>query len=171
MHAPCIGNKWYTDCYQITLAIGDEIRDTSNLNDLNDTFDNTRNRVRGNMNRMLQMAERTGVGWRVWLVFFVAVIFIFAYVWVTWLYSRSPLLDERYNTWWVHLHAGMACGVYVMFYGLIWTMLFSLSVYTIGVVVFILLSLPLLVVFFTYVYCIWYTFFIFSCLITTYPSM
>ena len=72
-----------TDYYQITLAIGDEIRDTSNLNDLNDTFDNTRNRVRGNMNRMLQMADRTGVGWRVWLVFFVAVFFIFAYVWVT----------------------------------------------------------------------------------------
>lgn len=35
------------------------------------------------MNRMLQMADRTGVGWRVWLVFFVAVFFIFAYVWVT----------------------------------------------------------------------------------------
>lgn len=68
---------------QITLAIGDEIRDTSNLTDLNDTFDNTRVRLRGNMNRMLRMAERTGVGWRMWVVFFIAVFFIFAYVWLT----------------------------------------------------------------------------------------
>ncbi|KAI9924523.1 hypothetical protein ASPWEDRAFT_155819 [Aspergillus wentii DTO 134E9] len=67
----------------ITLAIGDEIRDTSNLTDLNDTFDNTRVRLRGNMNRMLRMAERTGVGWRVWLVFFIAVFLIFAYVWLS----------------------------------------------------------------------------------------
>ncbi|BCR83871.1 SNARE domain- containing protein [Aspergillus chevalieri] len=67
----------------ITMAIGDEIRDTSNLTDLNDTFDSTRVRIRGNMTRMLRMAERTGVGWRVWLVFLFAVFFIFAYVWLT----------------------------------------------------------------------------------------
>ena len=68
---------------QITTAIGDEIRDTSNLTDLNDTFDNTRVRIRGNMTRMLRMAERTGVGWRVWLVFLIAVFLIFAYVWLS----------------------------------------------------------------------------------------
>lgn len=67
----------------MTMAIGDEIRDTSNLTDLNDTFDSTRVRIRGNMTRMLRMAERTGVGWRVWLVFLFAVFFIFAYVWLT----------------------------------------------------------------------------------------
>jgi blocked-early-in-transport protein 1 len=31
---------------------------------------------------MLLMAERTGVGWRVWLMFFAAVILIFMYVWL-----------------------------------------------------------------------------------------
>ncbi|OJJ89445.1 SNARE domain- containing protein [Aspergillus glaucus CBS 516.65] len=67
----------------MTMAIGDEIRDTSNLTDLNDTFDNTRVRIKGNMTRMLRMAERTGVGWRVWLVFFIAVFLIFAYVWLS----------------------------------------------------------------------------------------
>ncbi|KAL4898406.1 putative SNARE complex subunit [Aspergillus ambiguus] len=67
----------------ITLAIGDEIRDTSTISDLNDTFDNTRMRVRGNMNRMLRMAERTGVGWRVWLLFFLAVFLLFFYVWLS----------------------------------------------------------------------------------------
>ncbi|PYH33223.1 SNARE domain- containing protein [Aspergillus neoniger CBS 115656] len=48
----------------LTVAIGDEIRDTSTISDLNNTFENTRVRLRGNMNRMLRMAERTGVSWK-----------------------------------------------------------------------------------------------------------
>ncbi|KAI4130711.1 MAG: hypothetical protein LQ338_001612 [Usnochroma carphineum] len=67
----------------ITVAIGDEIRDSSKLaNTMNDSFDNTRVRLRGTMNRMLRMAERTGVGWRVWLGFFAAVSILFWYVWL-----------------------------------------------------------------------------------------
>ncbi|EEP78368.1 conserved hypothetical protein [Uncinocarpus reesii 1704] len=67
----------------ITMAIGDEIRESSALADkMNDTFDNTRVRLRGTMNRMLRMAERTGVGWKVWLGFFVAVFMLFTYVWL-----------------------------------------------------------------------------------------
>ncbi|KAI1201928.1 hypothetical protein F5X97DRAFT_270360 [Nemania serpens] len=68
---------------EMTVAIGDEIRDSSALAEkMNDTFDSTRLRLRGTMNRMLVMAERTGVGWKVWLGFFAAVIFIFCYVWL-----------------------------------------------------------------------------------------
>ncbi|KAK2793613.1 protein transport protein bet1 [Onygenales sp. PD_10] len=67
----------------ITIAIGDEIRDSSALAEkMNDTFDNTRVRLRGTMNRMLVMAEKTGVGWRVWLGFFCAVFMLFTYVWL-----------------------------------------------------------------------------------------
>ncbi|KAJ5693291.1 hypothetical protein N7462_002714 [Penicillium macrosclerotiorum] len=66
----------------ITLAIGDEIRDTTHLENLESSFENTRVRIRGNMNRMLRMAERTGVGWRVWLGFFFAVFLLFFYVWL-----------------------------------------------------------------------------------------
>lgn len=67
----------------MTSAIGDEIRESSALAEkMNDTFDSTRLRLRGTMNRMLVMAERTGVGWKVWLAFFAAVIFIFVYVWL-----------------------------------------------------------------------------------------
>ncbi|KAG0157942.1 Protein transport protein [Penicillium digitatum] len=66
----------------ITLAIGDEIRDTTHITDLNDSFDNTRVRLRGNMNRMLRMAESTGIGWRVWLGFIFAVFLLFFYVWI-----------------------------------------------------------------------------------------
>ena len=67
----------------MTVAIGDEIRDSSALAEkMNDTFDHTRLRLRGTMNRMLLMAEKTGVGWRVWLGFFAAVILLFIYVWL-----------------------------------------------------------------------------------------
>lgn len=67
----------------MTVAIGDEIRDSTALAEkMNDTFDSTRVRLRGTMNRMLLMAERTGVGWKAWLAFFGAVIFIFCYVWL-----------------------------------------------------------------------------------------
>ncbi|KAI1435637.1 hypothetical protein GGR50DRAFT_694020 [Xylaria sp. CBS 124048] len=68
---------------EMTVAIGDEIRDSTALAEkMNDSFDSTRLRLRGTMNRMLLMAERTGVSWKVWLLFFAAVIFIFCYVWL-----------------------------------------------------------------------------------------
>ncbi|KAI9774890.1 MAG: protein transport protein bet1 [Geoglossum simile] len=67
----------------ITTAIGDEIRESSALAEkMNDSFENTRVRLRGTMNRMLRMAERTGVGWKAWLAFFSAVALLFWYVWL-----------------------------------------------------------------------------------------
>lgn len=67
----------------MTSAIGDEIRESSALAEkMNDTFDSTRVRLRGTMNRMLLMAERTGVSWKIWLLFFAAVIMVFTYVWL-----------------------------------------------------------------------------------------
>jgi len=67
----------------MTHAIGDEIRESSALAEkMNDTFDRTRVRLRGTMNRMLLMAERTGIPWKVWLLFFAMVILLFMYVWL-----------------------------------------------------------------------------------------
>lgn len=67
----------------MTVAIGDEIRDSSALaGKMNDSFDNTRVRLRGTMNRMLVMAERTGIPWKVWLGFFAAVSMLFFWVWL-----------------------------------------------------------------------------------------
>ncbi|KAK5133386.1 hypothetical protein LTR08_007820 [Meristemomyces frigidus] len=68
---------------KITVAIGDEIRDsTAFAEKMNDNFEGTRNRLRGTMNRMLRMADKTGVGWRIWLGFFIFVFLLFAYVWL-----------------------------------------------------------------------------------------
>lgn len=49
---------------------------------MNEGFEGTRNRLRGTMNRMLRMADRTGIGWKVWLGFFVFIFLLFAYVWL-----------------------------------------------------------------------------------------
>lgn len=71
------------DGIQLTMSIGDEIRDSTALTEkMNESFEGARNRLRGTMNRMLRMAERTGVGWRVWLGFFVFLFLLFAYVWL-----------------------------------------------------------------------------------------
>lgn len=68
---------------QLSIAIGDEIRESSSLaQSINDSFENTSVRLKGTMRRMLRMAERTGVGWKVWLGFFALVWLIFVYVWL-----------------------------------------------------------------------------------------
>jgi len=68
---------------QLSIAIGDEIRDSSSLAaSINDSFENTSVKLKGTMRRMLRMAERTGVGWKVWLGFFAAVWLVFGYVWL-----------------------------------------------------------------------------------------
>ncbi|KAF2717815.1 hypothetical protein K431DRAFT_288242 [Polychaeton citri CBS 116435] len=67
----------------LSSAIGVEIRDsTAFAEKMNDSFEGTRNRLRGTMNRMLRMADRTGVGWRVWLGFFTFIFLLFTYVWL-----------------------------------------------------------------------------------------
>lgn len=67
----------------MTVAIGDEIRDsTSFAEKMNDQFESSRLKLKGTMGRMLRMAQKTGVGWKVWLGFFAAVGFLFWYVWL-----------------------------------------------------------------------------------------
>ncbi|WPH01190.1 Hypothetical protein R9X50_00402600 [Acrodontium crateriforme] len=67
----------------ITVQIGDEIRDsTAFAETMNNSFEATSKRLRGTMNRMLVMAQKTGVGWRVWLGFFLFIFLLFTYVWL-----------------------------------------------------------------------------------------
>jgi blocked-early-in-transport protein 1 len=67
----------------LTSLIGDEIRDSSALAEkMNNQFESSRLKIKGTMNRMLRMAQRTGVGWRVWMGFFACVIVLFWWVWL-----------------------------------------------------------------------------------------
>ena len=69
---------------QLTVAIGDEIRNSTTLaDDINDSFGNTSRKLRGTMNRMLRMAQRSTISWKVWLGFFAVVMLMFWYVWLT----------------------------------------------------------------------------------------
>ena len=90
---------WNADWMQLTVAIGDEIRDSTSLADkMNDQFENSRLRIRGTMNRMLRMAEKTGVGWKVWLGFFAAICVLFWYVWLFWRGTTSGcVLHTRFT--------------------------------------------------------------------------
>jgi len=75
--------KRVTVLKDITKRIGVEIRDSTALAEkMNDNFGGASVKLKGTMNRMLRMAERTGVGWRVWLGFFAAVGVLFWYVWL-----------------------------------------------------------------------------------------
>jgi blocked-early-in-transport protein 1 len=68
---------------QLTNLIGDEIRESSAFADkMNDQFEKSRQSIRGTMNRMLRMAKKTGVGWKVWLGFFAVVALLFWWVWL-----------------------------------------------------------------------------------------
>jgi blocked-early-in-transport protein 1 len=49
---------------------------------MNETFDSTSAKLKNTMGRMLRMAEKTGISWKVWLGFFAAVILLFWYVWL-----------------------------------------------------------------------------------------
>lgn len=49
---------------------------------MNDQFENSRNKIKGTMNRMLRMAKKTGVGWKAWVAFFAALILLFWWVWL-----------------------------------------------------------------------------------------
>ncbi|KAK9380204.1 uncharacterized protein V2V93DRAFT_359724 [Kockiozyma suomiensis] len=66
----------------ITVKIGEEVRDSSKfMGSLEDGFDNTKLRLKGTYKRMMRMAERSGVGWRAWVAFFLFVFLIFVWVW------------------------------------------------------------------------------------------
>lgn len=52
------------------------------MDTMNDQFEGTRRKLKGTMNRMLVMAQKTGVGWKVWVLFIVAVAALFFWVWV-----------------------------------------------------------------------------------------
>ncbi|TGZ83879.1 hypothetical protein EX30DRAFT_93777 [Ascodesmis nigricans] len=67
----------------ITVAIGEEVRSSTSLMEaMNDQFEGTRRKLRGTVNRMMVMAQKTGVGWKAWVVFIALVVAVFFWVWI-----------------------------------------------------------------------------------------
>lgn len=66
----------------ITVKIGDEVRDSNNLlTNLENNFEGARTRLKGTYNRMVVMADRSGISLKMWLLFFGIVFLFFFYVW------------------------------------------------------------------------------------------
>lgn len=66
----------------VTNKIGDHINsDNQFLGEMEETFSNAGTRLKGTYSRMMRMAERSGVGWRAWLIVFALIFLVFFYVW------------------------------------------------------------------------------------------
>lgn len=60
------------------LRMGSEIKNSEiNMQNLNQTFDNTRGKLKNNFNKMMIMAENAPIGVKRWAIFFLVVIVIF----------------------------------------------------------------------------------------------
>ncbi|KAH3661362.1 hypothetical protein OGAPHI_006769 [Ogataea philodendri] len=67
----------------LSLMMGDEINKSKlNLSALGGDMDQTRNRIRTNFNKMVIMADKTGISWKIWLLFFTLVFWFFMWVWL-----------------------------------------------------------------------------------------
>lgn len=66
----------------LTVKIGDEVRDSNKLlSDLENSFEGARTKLKMTFNRMIIMADRSGISWRMWLCLFALISLVFFYVW------------------------------------------------------------------------------------------
>lgn len=67
----------------LTTKMGDQINMSQhNLGSLGSNMESAGRRIRGNMKRMFVMAERSGINWKIWLMFFCVVFTFFFVVWL-----------------------------------------------------------------------------------------
>ncbi|ODV86966.1 hypothetical protein CANARDRAFT_27307 [[Candida] arabinofermentans NRRL YB-2248] len=67
----------------LSLKMGDEINKSKlNLNSFGGDMESTMNNVKGNFKRMIIMADKTGISWKIWLLFFGVIFFVFFWVWI-----------------------------------------------------------------------------------------
>ncbi|ANZ73086.1 BA75_01699T0 [Komagataella pastoris] len=64
--------------------MGDEIKNSQlNIDDLHSTMTNTQTRLKNTFKRMMVMAKKTGISWKLWLLFFFLVWLWFFFVWLS----------------------------------------------------------------------------------------
>ncbi|CCF60468.1 hypothetical protein KAFR_0K01130 [Kazachstania africana CBS 2517] len=68
----------------LSLKMGDEIRGSNHtLNDLNNSFHNASNKLKGTFNNMIVMAKKSKIGIKTWLIIFLVIGLLFFWVWIT----------------------------------------------------------------------------------------
>lgn len=72
-----------TQLKDLSMKMGDEINKSKlNLGSLGSNMEAAGHRIRGNMKRMVIMAERSGISWKKWLAFFAIVFLFFLMAWL-----------------------------------------------------------------------------------------
>lgn len=67
----------------LSLAMGTEInKSKKNLTELGEDMGLSRDKIQNNMNRMRRFVEKSGISWKVWLVFATIIIWCFLWVWL-----------------------------------------------------------------------------------------
>lgn len=67
----------------LSLRMGDEIRNGNSLNDLSSTFENTKVKLKDTFENMMDMAKRSRISIKTWLLIFSFVGVLFFWVWIT----------------------------------------------------------------------------------------
>ncbi|KAG7773176.1 hypothetical protein KL930_004650 [Ogataea haglerorum] len=77
-----LGSK-ITALKDLSMMMGDEINKSRfNLSALGGDMELSKNRIKANLNRMAIMADKTGISWKIWLLFFTVIFWIFLWVWL-----------------------------------------------------------------------------------------
>lgn len=67
----------------LSLAMGEQInKSKKNLSELGDDMGLSSEQIKWNMGRMRRFVEKSGVGWRVWGVFSIIILWLFFWVWL-----------------------------------------------------------------------------------------
>ncbi|AMD20736.1 HDL008Cp [Eremothecium sinecaudum] len=67
----------------LSLKMGEEIRGSSNtIEGLENTFEQTRTKLKRTFNRMMIMAKNSTISFKTWLLIILAVFLLFGYVWI-----------------------------------------------------------------------------------------
>lgn len=68
----------------LSMKMGDEIRGSNHtLNSLGDTFENTSKKLKNTFGSMMEMAKRSRISIKTWLLIFFLVAILFFWVWIT----------------------------------------------------------------------------------------
>lgn len=67
----------------ITVKIGEEVRDsTKMLGEMEGSFEGAKTQLKATYNRMMYMAQRSGISIKTWVLFFLVVFGFFFYMWL-----------------------------------------------------------------------------------------
>lgn len=82
LHINSIGQK-VKALKNMSLKIGEEIRESNKtLQDLSNTFDQTKSSLKKTVDKVILMAQRSRISFKIWLTIFLTVFLLYFYIWI-----------------------------------------------------------------------------------------